>query len=463
MSPLATLVLVLVLLVSTITTIISPVSAFTGCSSASYVDSYSSLPSAAVFPTQTLSAGSTPTPSLTNPLTQNHWSEVAQIGQYRPPPITPVANPTQTGCPHFQSGLKNWHDPTTWGSGGIPTNGSSFSIPAATQVLVASCSIDPSFVFGTITIPAGSSLILGDAVISISAQGFTVQGSFLVGSPTCRLRNKLSITLYGSRNAQSLPAPSVVKGIAVTGQIDIHGMQYFPTWTRLAMTAKINDTIIFVQDLVNWQPGQTIFVTSTELKDARDWHRNEIFTIAAVYKTTLGSNVAAIQLTQPVAYVHYGGSEYQAEVGLMTRNILIQGDPFNSDPTDTQTPVCTDTAGGTFSTFPCNNQYLTGFGGHVQVIGVGAIGRFSGIELFRMGQTNQLGRYPLHFHLLNVTDNTKAFIQDCSVHQSYFRCYVIHGTNGVLFSQNTAYDAIGSCGFFSSFFFLFFFSSFSSS
>lgn len=34
----------------------------------------------------------------------------------------------------------------------------------------------------------------------------------MVGSPTCRLRNKISITLHGKRDAQPLPAPEYVKG-----------------------------------------------------------------------------------------------------------------------------------------------------------------------------------------------------------------------------------------------------------
>jgi len=339
--------------------------------------------------------------------------------------------------------LKDWHDSATWG-GSVPGNNTAVTIPAATRVLVSSCSIDPTFVFGLITIPAGSELILGDAVINIQATGFDVQGSLLVGSPTCRLRNKVTITLYGSRGAQALPATPSVKGIAVTGQVDIHGMQYFTTWSRLAMTAAAGDQYIFLQDMVNWQVGQSIFITSTELKDARDWHRNEVRTILNVYKTSLADTVSAIQLDSPLSYDHYGGREYQAEVGLLTRNILIQGDAINSDPTDTSSAVCNDTTGGTHSTYPCPNKYLTGFGGHVQVL-PGGNGRFSGVELFRMGQTNVLGRYPLHWHMLNTTDNTKNYATDCSVHQSFFRCYTIHGTHGVLLAQNTAYDAIGNC------------------
>lgn len=72
-------------------------------------------------------------------------------------------------------------------------------------------------------------------------------GSLFAGSETCRLRNKITFTLHGTRGAQSLPADPWIKGMGVTGSIDLHGAQYYPTWTRLAMTAKIGDTWLYVQ------------------------------------------------------------------------------------------------------------------------------------------------------------------------------------------------------------------------
>lgn len=109
--------------------------------------------------------------------------------------------------------MKDWHDPATWG-GSLPSNGSAVNIPANTKVLISSCSIDSTYVFGLITIPSGlinklqpeiscvtnvlgSSLIFGDAPIQMSATGMKVNGALLMGSPTCRLRNKITLTIYG--------------------------------------------------------------------------------------------------------------------------------------------------------------------------------------------------------------------------------------------------------------------------
>lgn len=118
--------------------------------------------------------------------------------------------------------------------------------------------------------------------------------------------------------------------------------------------------------LVKWQPGQTIVITTTELKDARDWHRNEERIIAEVKLTTLGANVCAVRVTEPLSYLHYGGREYQAEVALLSHNIVIQGEAINSPATDNQNVSCvvkTDSE----STFPCEQSFLTGFGALIQI------------------------------------------------------------------------------------------------
>lgn len=57
------------------------------CPSASYVDSYTSLPAAPVFPTNYAPAGVIPAVTALNPLTQNHWSETANLAAYRPPKV----------------------------------------------------------------------------------------------------------------------------------------------------------------------------------------------------------------------------------------------------------------------------------------------------------------------------------------------------------------------------------------
>ncbi|KAI9015632.1 hypothetical protein DFJ74DRAFT_732320 [Hyaloraphidium curvatum] len=429
------------------------VAAATGASGQCTRDSFPTGPGGAAFPAAALPAGDVPAGAGTTgrPITQNHWSEVAVLA--RPPRRAAIPPWDAAGCPHLAQNLLDWHSPTTWG-GAVPRSGD-VVLPQNARVLVSSCSIaataanGSNTVFGTITVPASSELIFGDAAISIRARGFRVLGALRAGGPRCRLRSRVSITLHGSRNAQPLfpvPDPSV-KGIHVdNGSISVHGTLYTPTWTRLAATARAGDTVLLIQDVPNWRPGQRIVVTTTDLKDARDFHRNEVLTIAAVFRTSLGDNVGAVRVTAPLAFTHYGGPEYQAEVALLSRDILIQGDEVSSEPTDTTPLACTDSSG---SSYPCEDKFRNGFGGHVMVSGSRSSANVSGVEFFRMGQTNVLGRYPLHFHLMGSQEGRAvgAVATDCSVHRSFFRCFAVHGTDFARLHENTAYDATGHCFF----------------
>ena len=60
-----------------------------------------------------------------------------------------------------------------------------------------------------------------------------------------------------------------------------------------------------------------------------------------------------------------------------------------------------------------------------------------------MGQLNIEARYPFHFHLTGI--NVDSYIKDCAVHDSNFRCFVIHGTHNLTVRQNTAYNVRGHC------------------
>jgi hypothetical protein len=92
---------------------------------------------------------------------------MARIGDFRPRNTT---TSTQSLCPHLATGLLDWHDALTW-PGGVPVNGADVVIPGGARVLVSSCSIDPAWVFGVITVPPDAQLVFGDAQITFNAKG----------------------------------------------------------------------------------------------------------------------------------------------------------------------------------------------------------------------------------------------------------------------------------------------------
>ncbi len=145
------------------------------------------------------------------------------------------------------------------------------------QVLVTGCSFSATTSFIEITVPESSELIFADAAIELRVRTIRVNGVMRMGSPTCRLfsvRNrvrvlftlaflqkdfpfqKINITFTGSRAEVGTDG----KGIVVAGQLEIHGKLFHPTWTRLAAPVRPGDDRVYLQQAVNWQPGQKVSV-----------------------------------------------------------------------------------------------------------------------------------------------------------------------------------------------------------
>ena len=363
-----------------------------------------------------------------------------------PQPKVPDLLVSRTNCPHFASGLLDWHSPSTWPNRTVPTSGA-VTIPAKSRVVIKKTVAE---LLGVITIPSTSSLIIGENVsgIEVKVRGINVRGSLVAGSSTCRIQTPITITLRGRRPTDAVQNRRVetYKGISVTGKLSIHGKRYFRTWTRLAKTVDVSATELILQDAVNWEPGQEIVLVTTAMKDSREWHQNEVHTIASVVSPSPRSGTgSSIILNDPVKYAHIANAGYQAEVGLLSRAIVIQGSATDSEPTDKDPLNCVlsngrDRYGDAGA--PCGFTEITGFGGHVIIHGAGR-GYVSGVEFYRMGQTNVLGRYPIHFHLLgNCPD---CYVSDSAFHRSYYRCVSIHGTNNATLSENVAYDVTGYC------------------
>lgn len=332
-------------------------------------------------------------------------------------------------------------------------------IPPNASVLLSLCSLlraynSSSVSFGRITINAGSSLIFADAPLNLTTSGIVIAGGALAaGSPSCRLRSAITVTLTGSRplpaaNA-SLSSDAHEKGIVVEGNgtLDLHGVLFSPTWTRLGASARTNDSWIFTQEPINWDVGGTLLVTTTAVKDSRDYSESEEVVCDAVY--TLPNGMGAIHLAQPLRHGHYAGREYQAEVAFLSRRLVVQGALADSPPTDAFPVLCPlppDT--GPWFTgpgLPCGNTSLTGYGGHVMVSGASATGRVAGVLLLRMGMTNYLGRYPFHLHMLGAEGGARSYLTDSAIWRSYYRCASLHGTNNASLIGNVAHDVSGYC------------------
>ncbi|KAG1681196.1 hypothetical protein FOA52_015639 [Chlamydomonas sp. UWO 241] len=248
-------------------------------------------------------------------------------------------------------------------------------------------------------------LIFDDSDLLLTVGVIWVSGQLSKGSADCRLQSNIMITFD-----YQLSVGDADLGIQVWSgnQLDLHGTWFNPTWTRLAATAAAGQNWVTLQDAVNWQPMQLVAVMTSMFRDEAT-NQNEVMTVN--YVDCDGKKVVFMEDFQ---FDHYGGSEYQTEVALLSRSITLQGGPESVSRSK---------------------------GGHVKVIGQA---RLQGVAAFRMGQRNLLGYYPFHFHHVGWVDG-ESYVSDCAVYNSFYRCFVVHGTHNLVLTDNVAFHAAGHC------------------
>ncbi|MGC2416300.1 MAG: G8 domain-containing protein [Candidatus Acidiferrales bacterium] len=291
-----------------------------------------------------------------------------------------------------------WSNPATWPDRKVPRAGDTVTIEKGKDVLL---DVSPPSLGG---LQIKGKLSFSDkADIELTTESIVVHGELEIGTEAKPHTRKATITLTNH-------VPGNDRGIVIAGgTLNLHGDRT-NSWTKLARTAKAGSARIEVLNASGWRKGDVIVLASTDFDSTQAEKR----TIAAI-----AGNV--IRLDQPLKYMHFGkitfGVDERGEVGMLTRNILIQASE------------------------DAERSY---FGGHIMAM-AGSKMYVSGVELNRMGQNMHLARYPIHWHLLG--EGKGQYIENSSIHDSYSRCVTVHGTNNVRVENNVAYNTVGHCYF----------------
>ena len=236
-----------------------------------------------------------------------------------------------------------------------------------------------------------------------------VHSKLQVGTEETPFRHKANISLSGTNKTEDIMNMGTKVLGVMGGTLELH-VETRPGWARLAQTAEKGSSTLALESAPNWRPGDRIVLASTDY-----WadHSEEV-----VVKSVSGSTVT---LESALSYQHWGSSQSyagqtvdeQAEVGLLSRNVVVEGEETSS---------------------------ADGFGVQIMVMN-GGQARLEGVELNRMGQKNVLRRYPIHFHMLG--DAPASYVKNSVVHHAFNRCLVVHGTNRLAIEGNVCHAHIG--------------------
>jgi cell migration-inducing and hyaluronan-binding protein len=315
---------------------------------------------------------------------------------------TSPEGPDDPGAPPIPATVR-WSEGSSWPGGQVPAAGAAVVIPAGKAVLL---DLSPP--------PLASrrgegALVFDDQDLALTAGHILVLGTFRVGTSTAPFLRRATITLTGT------PADGDVMGMGnrvlgvVGGTLDLHGEPRMG-WTRLGSTASAGSTQLLLQAAPAWRAGDRLVVASTDF----DPRHAEVVTVSAASGT-------AVTLEQPLAFTHFGELQTiagrtvdeRAEVGLLTRNVVVRGDSATSQE--------------------------AGFGGHI--MGTGGTLRLSGVTLRFMGQKGLVARYPMHWHVMGAVDG--QYIKGSSVWGSFNRCVTVHGTDNARVEGNVCHSHLG--------------------
>ncbi len=321
-------------------------------------------------------------------------------------PDDSVSPPAPPPPPPPPPAFRNWSDPSAWPGGTLPGAGAAVVIAAGQTIHL---DVSPPALNG-LTIEG--TLEFDDRDVALTSRWIVVKGALKIGSEATAFTKRAVITLTGPSTDNVEGAGAKVLAV-ISGSLDLHGETRVP-WTRLAANAAAGATQIQLNGPIDWRPGDRIVLASTDF----DPLQAEEMVISQVQ----GNQVT---LQNPLRYAHWGQLQTlggrqldeRAEVGLLSRNIVIQGD---------------------------SASLTGGFGGHLMVI-QGAVARVEGVELTRMGQKKQLARYPMHWHMAGNVDG--QYFKNNSVWKTFNRCVTVHGSNNAQVSNNVCYDNIGHAYF----------------
>ncbi|XP_076157842.1 PKHD1 like 1, tandem duplicate 1 [Alosa pseudoharengus] len=348
-----------------------------------------------------------------------------------------------------------WSSRYTWGGLSPPEKGS-FAVITKGQTIL----LDTSTPVLKMLLIQGGKLVFDEKDIELQAENILITdgGALQVGTEEEPFQHKAIITLHGDLRSPELPVYGAKTLGVREGVLDLHGIPVPVTWTRLAQTAENGSSTLLLTHPVTWKSGDQVVIATTG-------HRHSQKESEVRFISTVSSDGRMVALTEPLEYTHLGvtvtlpdGTEFEAraEVGLLTRNIVVRGS--NNIEWNDKVEACP--AGfntGEFATQTCFQGRFgeeTGsdqFGGcimfHAPRPGENlAIGRIEHVELFNAGQAFRLGRYPIHWHLMGDV-NFKSYVRGCALHQTYNRAVTIHNTHNLLVERNVIYNIMGGAFF----------------
>jgi len=286
-----------------------------------------------------------------------------------------------------------WSNPATWSSSKVPGEGDKVAIDAGHTVtydVESSVKIGCIEVRGTLTFRTGANTRLRVVTIMVLENG-----TLEIGSPAHPVTPAATaeIVIADQPFDPELDPSQIGNGIVALGNVVMHGQMRTPTFLRVAREPLAGETNLTLErPVTGWNVGDRLVIP-----DTRQLAQNES---GRAYKPQ-DENVeiasiagAQITLTEPLAYSHRGARnavgtlEFVPHVGNITRNVIVRSE---------------NRAGTRGHTIFLSHASIDIRYAAFKDLGRTKMGMLDSTEFDSEGRvakigTNQIGRYPVHFH-----------------------------------------------------------------
>ncbi|XP_074982450.1 fibrocystin isoform X2 [Caretta caretta] len=337
-----------------------------------------------------------------------------------------------------------WSKNSSWLDGHLPQDGANVTVERGQTLLLDTT----TGILNFLHVKGGKLLLAGPGPIEIHAHYILVSdgGKFQVGSPDKPLRDKAHIHLYGSFHSATF-FPYGAKFLAVrNGTISMHGWVPEVVFTHLKSAACVNDTRLFLEEPVDWQPGDEVIVSGTGPGDT--YQQEEIVTIEAVNNTEL-------YLRLPLRYPHSSGEEWvhgnrfalKAVVALLSRRIVVRGNLTRERMSHLRECAKAGVSGDASACLYKKSERMLGSRDMGAVVIVQAFQgedsriRLEGVQFQHVGQAFQH-----HLSALTIAGDarmTDSYIRGCSVWDSFGRGLSLSRISELRVDNNVFYNILG--------------------
>jgi hypothetical protein len=198
-----------------------------------------------------------------------------------------------------------------------------------------------------------------------------------------------------------------------SARMDLHGAPLSRTWVDLGADASKGDKeVVLSEDVTGWRVGDEIIVTASihnnslggQYRDDPSMRSTEERKIAAI-------DGRKLTLDRPLEHRHFGTGQFRSEVANLSRNVIVE----SADPKGVRG----------HTVYHCFSQ-----------------GGISYARFAHLGKENVLGRYAIHFHLLEDS-NRGSQVLGAAIVDSHNRWVTIHGTDYMVVRDCVGYGSVG--------------------